>query len=136
MTTRAVAEIAFAEQPPRTEFSHRFLLFDTDRLGQSPARDQEMKQLAREKNLVLVRQGMCLEAVLLRHFKDHGTAHPMTSADALNRLQNIWPDYRKGASAMDLAKRIGLSDVRRAAASSRNLDLAAFLRVLGLMPGK
>ena len=134
MTKRAVAEIALAEQLPHPVYSHRFLLFDTDRLKQSPERDREMKKLASQNKLTLVRQDKCFESVLLRHFQGHETAHPMTSADALSRLEKIWPDYRKGVSAIELGKQIGLSDIRRAAKSSLNSDLATLLGVLGLMP--
>ena len=133
MTKRAVAEIAFGEQSPRSVYSHRFLLFDTDRLGQSPARDIKIKRLASQNELTLVQQDICFESVLLRHFSDHETDNPMTSANALSRLAKIWPDYRKGASAMELGRKIGPSDIRRAAKSNLNSDLAVFLDKLGMM---
>lgn len=103
LTKRAVAEIAHAEQLPGSKYSHRFLLFDTDRLGLSQERGKRLAKLVLENNLVLVRQGICFEAVLPRHFEGHETAHPMTSADALRQLKKIWPDYQKGASAIELA---------------------------------
>ena len=131
---RQYLEIALAEQLSHPVYSHRFLLFDTDRLKQSPERDREMKKPASQNKLTLVRQDKCFESVLLRHFQGHETAHPMTSADALSRLEKIWPDYRKGVSAIELGKQIGLSDIRRAAKSSLNSDLATLLGVLGLMP--
>ncbi len=130
---QALTLIKKDEQQPMRKYKGRFLMFDTDRLGQSHDRDRELEKLARKNDLVLVRQNLCFESVLLRHFAGHENDDPATSSDALKRLQRVWPDYRKGMAAMDLSKRIDPGAVRRAANPRLNSGLHQLVVAIGLL---
>ncbi len=133
LVQRALAEISFGEQQPKRKYARRFLLFDTDRFGQNSGRDELIHRLVVRARLILVRQEVCFESLLLRHFAGHEYDQPQTSSDALKRLKRIWPEYRKGMPALDLVKRIGLADVRRAADSPFNSDLRKLLVAIELI---
>lgn len=132
MAERAVATIRQEERSSKPAFVDRFLQFDTDLIGQSPDRDANMARVAEGAGLNLIRQERCFESFLLRHFAGHEHDHPATSAEALNRLRAVWPEYKKGTSAHDLAKRIQLEDARRAAENPLNADFTVLLATLGL----
>ena len=119
----------------RNSLAGRFLLLDADRIA-GPGHRREVQRAAEAAGLSLVWQDKCFEAMLLRHFKGRENDNPATSREALSRLQKLWPEYDKGMAAMDLHKRISLEDVRRAAASPLNADLAVLLKALGLLSGK
>lgn len=131
---RAIAEISQGERGSKPSYAGRFLIFDTDVIGQTPDRDARMVQIARDSGLILVRQERCFESVLLRHFSGHENDNPSTSAEALNRLTQIWPEYRKGASAQDLAKRLQLVDAQKSAANPLNSGFAVLMAALDLAP--
>ena len=113
LVEKAVAEIALGERKPKSEYKSRFLIFDTDRLGQCPARDLEMRRLAAKSRLTLVRQDLCFESVLLRHFTGHLDDNPATSNEAFHRLTKVLAGYQKSMSAIDLAKNILITIVRK-----------------------
>ncbi len=108
-------------------------MFDTDRLGQKLDRDRELKKLANDNDLDLVRQDLCFESVLLRHFTGHENDSPATSSDALRRLQKKWPNYRKGMAAMELSKCIDQASVQRAARLPLNSDFRKLMVAIGLL---
>lgn len=132
MAERAVAVMAQDARGSKPAFVGRFLLFDTDLIGQNPARDQKMRSVAASSKLTLIRQDICFESFLLRHFDGHEADRPASAANALVRVRVNWPGYRKGASAQDLAQFIQLGDARKAALNPLNPDFAILFRALGL----
>jgi hypothetical protein len=132
MTERAAATIRLEEGGSKPTFVGRFLLFDTDLIGKNPGRDGQMIDAADKAKLTLIRQNICFESFLLRHFDGHENDDPATNLEALNRLKGVWPEYRKGTSAQDLAKQIQLEDTQKASKSPLNSDFAALLTAIGL----
>ena len=133
LAQRASAEISVGEQQPNRKCTSRFLMFDTDRVGQNPDRDDEFRRIVNRNRLILIRQQVCFESLLLRHFDGHSNDRPATSSDAFRQLKKVWPEYRKGMLAADLAKQIDLGDVERAAKSAWNRDLRELLAAIGLV---
>ena len=132
MAQRAIATIEQDERGPKPSFVDRFLLFDTDLLGQNRDRDEKMKHVVRDAGLTLIRQNVCFESFLLRHFIGHENDRPATTAEAQIRLRGVWPEYNKGTPGQDLAKQIDLRDVQRASKNHLNSDLAILLSAIGL----
>ncbi len=133
LVDRAIAEIELRKRRNGSIPEKRFLMLDTDLLGDEWKR-QRINQRAKKEGIKLVRQQLCFEAFLLRHFEGHEDDDPATSAEALKRLQKVWPNYHKGASAADLAKMIGLEGVQRAAKCRLNKDIIGLLDAIGLVP--
>ena len=131
---RAIEMAAQGERGSKSAYSVRFLMLDTDLLGNNPDRDAQIDGLVERHNFVLLRQNCCFEAFLLRHFVSHANDEPPTAAIALTRLQAVWPQYKKGSPAQELRKRIALEDVQRAAQSPHNADFISFLDAMGLQP--
>tara|TARA_R110002074_G_scaffold348310_1_gene518768 strand:+ start:1070 stop:1642 length:573 start_codon:yes stop_codon:yes gene_type:complete len=131
---RAIEMAAQGERGSKPAYSVRFLMLDTDLLGNNPGRDAQIDGLVERHNFVLLRQNCCFEAFLLRHFVGHANDEPPTAAIALTRLQAVWPQYKKGFPAQELRKQIALEDVQRAAQSPRNADFSSFLDAMGLQP--
>lgn len=133
LVERTVSVIDQGERGAKPPYVSRFLLLDTDQIGKNPHRDTTMRQIVRENNLTLVRQDCCFEAFLLRHFMGHENDRPPNAAIALDRLEGVWPQYRKGTSAQELAKHLTFEDVQRAATNPLNADFEPFLSTLGLV---
>lgn len=134
LVRRAIELVAQGEQGSKPAYSNRFLILDTDVIGQNPLRDAKISDLVARNDLILVRQNCCFEAILLRHIDGHENDEPPSAAIALQRLQSAWPDYKKGLPAQQLLKRISLVDVQRAAQNPRNTDFMALIIALGLSP--
>lgn len=134
LVRRTVELVAQGERGSKPAYTDRFLLLDTDRIGQNPDRDAQIPRLIARHRLVLVRQNCCFEATLLRHLDGHENDSPPSAAIALTRLQNAWPGYKKGLPAQELQKRISLEDVQLAAQNPRNADFQALIDALGLSP--
>jgi hypothetical protein len=134
LVSRAIDLAAQGERGSKPAYSIRFLLLDTDLLGQNAQRDAKIPGLVARHGLVLVRQRCCFEASLLRHIYGHENDDPPNAAIALTRLQDAWPDYKKGLPAQQLQRRISLADVQRAAQNARNADFLALINALGLSP--
>lgn len=112
-------------------FLHRFLLLDTDQLEADRGRARRARELAEQNQITVIWQEPCFEAFLLRHLPDRTSHRPPTSADANNRLRREWPEYQKPMTRAELARRIDLEAVARAAEVEEKLrDL---LRCLGLL---
>lgn len=125
-----LAERKYAEKKrSRGAFRAQFILLDDDRVGQNPARDQRARTIANQAELRFIWQSSCHEALLLRHLDGCATLRPVTTSLAEAALRQRWPDYEKGMSAVDLAKRIDAAAVRRAA--DVEPELAAFLEAIG-----
>ena len=131
---RAIEKAAQGERGSKAAYSVRFLMLDTDLLGNNPGRDAQIDGLVEQHNFVLLRQNCCFEAFLLRHFAGHANDEAPTAAIALRRLQAVWPQYKKGFLKQELRKRIALEDVQRAAQSPLNADFGSFLDAMGLQP--
>ncbi len=133
LVERAAAAIPQGERGAKPPYLERFLLLDTDLIGQNPDRDTRMLQIAEQSKLVLVRQDCCFEAFLLRHFDGHENDKPPTATVALDRLMDIWPQYRKGTPAQELAKHLTLENVQKAAKNPLNADFEPFFSTLRLL---
>jgi len=133
MAKRAIAKVKHEEAGSRSAFVDRFLQFDTNLIGQNPDRDNKMYGVAKNAGLTLIRQNICFESFLLRHFNGHENDCPATNAEALSRLRGVWPEYGKGTPAQDLAKRIQHEDVQKAARNNLNSDFTTLLNALGLI---
>jgi len=134
LVERAIEMAEQGERGSKPAYSARFLLLDTDLIGQNPDRDARIDDLVARHNFSLLRQNCCFEAFLLRHTGGHDSDEPPTAAIALTRLQLVWPQYEKGLPACDLLKRITVEDVRRTARNPRSADLSALLKAFGLLP--
>ncbi len=133
LVEQAAAAIAQSERGAKPQYEARFLLLDTDLIGQNPDRDLRMFQSAEKINLTLVRQDCCFEAFLLRHFDGCENDRPPTATVALDRLRKILPQYRKGIPAQELAKHLTLVEVQKAAKNPLNADFARFFGALRLI---
>ena len=133
LVERAAAVIAQDEAGAKPPYVERFLLLDTDLFGQNRGRDARMFQMAQQTNLKLVRQDCCFEAFLLRHIDCRENDRPPSAPVALKRLIGVWPQYKKGTPAQELAERLTFEDVQKAAVNPLNADFAPFLGALGLI---
>lgn len=127
----ACRKIAYNERNRDIRYSVRAILLDSDKLGQSPARDQNMVRIAQAAGLHLLWQEPCHEALLLRHLEGCQTLRPQSPAAALDELMRRWPDFSKGSSADQLSIRIGAQQI--AAAASVEPSLREFLRAIGFL---
>jgi hypothetical protein len=98
----------------RSAFGRKMVLMDSDQV------DGDIKQEP------------CHEALLLRHLDGFAHKRPPTSGIAIAMLKTVWPDYRKPMTKIQLAKRVDLAAIRRAAAAES--ALFAFLQEITLLP--
>lgn len=94
-------------------YQARFVLLDSDKLGQTPQRDNQAMQAAIDSSLSLIWQDPCHEAMLLRHLDGCENLRPPTTPVALQQLCQRWPEYRKPMTSVRLAARISLTGVRQ-----------------------
>lgn len=106
------------------------LLIDTDRLDDGSPRSREAIDLAGRKNLVLIRQRPCFEAVLLRLHEGCEKKIPANTNKASHELQRVWPEYHKPPTRQQLAGRFTFAHLRRLAAVEP--EIARLLSILGL----
>lgn len=111
--------------------AERFIFLDFDQAARDPQRAQRAIQLAARHNISIVWQRPAFEATLLRHLPNRADRQPPDTPAALQALRREWPDYQKPMTARDLAARIDLGCVLRAAAVEPELQV--FLRCLGLI---
>jgi hypothetical protein len=114
----------------RGAFAQCAVLLDKDKLGQVRDRDRQISALASKHKLWLIWQNPCHEAFLLRHFPNQATKQPQTSELAGQALKKIWPAYRKGLPASDLAAMIDRNSIERIASVEE--DFRVFLQKIGL----
>lgn len=130
----ALSRIEFARRKveelkrKRTEFTGKFLMLDTDEFAQQQEGMQEATRRAEENGFRVIWQEPCFEGLLLRHFQRQ---KPMTNVLALQALRREWPEYRKGMTRAEMGRRIGRTEVMRAA--NLELGLAELLRVMGFL---
>jgi RloB-like protein len=118
-------------QRSRGSFPDRFVLLDTDQLALSHDRAQRALHLAAEHGIKVVWQEPCFEAMLLRHFAGKTADRPPDNQTTQAAILHEWPQYRKATSRADLARKIDLDAVIRAAGVEG--DLMALLRCIGLI---
>ena len=129
LVERACHSIVEYERKRDIRYAVRAVLLDGDRRGQSPQRDMRMVELAQSTHLRFIWQEPCHEALLLRHLEGCQTLRPPSSALAMVELRRRWPDYVKGISAVQLAKRISIREI--AWAASVEPSLREFLYAIG-----
>ena len=131
--TRIQLAVRKLDQLRRTRgaFNERFVFLDTDQLALSADRANRARDLAIANNIAIVWQEPCFEAVLLRHFAGKSTLRPPTNQAVENALRHEWPEYRKPMSRAQLAKKIDLAAVARAAGVEDGL--LNLLRCIGLV---
>lgn len=115
LVTRAEEVIARIERN-REPYDVKFLLIDRDKLGVSHQRDQQIPAILNRLKATIIWQRPAREALILRHLPGCATRQPPTTAIAMQQLLQQWPEYEKTMSASQLAARIDLGALRRAAA--------------------
>jgi len=131
LVQRACEIIARNERNHDFRYTVRAILLDSDKLGQTPTRDENMIRIAEGERLHLIWQEPSHEALLLRHLDGCQTLRPPSAAAALTELLRRWPDYMKASSADRLSTRIGAQQI--AAAASVETSLREFLRTIGFL---
>jgi hypothetical protein len=126
----AVAHIA-QQAKKRTAPDACFILLDNDQIALDAQRAESAKRMAAQNNITLIWQDPCFEAVLLRHLPNRAARRPPDSRRAEEALVREWPGYEKPMLRAQLARRIDIDAVTRAAAVEP--DLAQLLRALGLV---
>jgi hypothetical protein len=115
----------------RTAPAASFVLLDDDQVERDPKRANLARRIAADNAVTIVWQRPCFEAVLLRHLPNRATHRPPDTQGAQRALEREWPDYQKPMQRAELAKRLDLAAVLRAAAVEP--ELAVLLRTLGLL---
>ncbi|MGE0664918.1 MAG: RloB domain-containing protein [Sphingomonadales bacterium] len=113
----------------RTAYAASFILLDTDQRSENPDRTAQAIAKAAELGIRLIWQDTCHEAFLLRHLQGRAQNRPATTAAARQALLRDWPEYTKPMPRAQLARRLNLEAVRRAAAVEP--DLAGLLAAIG-----
>jgi hypothetical protein len=120
------------ESVTRIAPSSSFVLLDEDQTVLAPARAETARQLATKKNITIIWQRPCFEAVLLRHLPGCHTRRPPDTLGAADALQGEWAGYAKPMDRAALARRLDPAAVLRA--GDVEPELAALLRAIGLRP--
>lgn len=128
---KAEQEIARRRQR-RSEFRLQVVLMDSDQVDADGKRRQQAERFAQQLGIRIIWQEPCHEAMLLRHLDGFVHSRPPTSGAADAVLKAAWPDYRKPMTKMQLARRIDLEAISRAAAVEPSLF--AFLQEIALLP--
>lgn len=118
-------------QRGRGEFIEKYIILDEDMVGRAQARDQRVRREADVAGFRLIWQRPCHEALLLRHLPRCQRRRPQSTALALEALRREWPAYQKNSSAIELAERIDVEGLRRAAAVES--ELSHLLSMLNLV---
>jgi len=115
----------------RTAPAARFVFLDYDQVPQDTHRADTARRLARSHAITIIWQQPCFEAVILRHLPHCAARRPPDSAEANRALRREWPDYEKPMTRMELARRLDLAAVVRAAQVEDGLR--AFLDCISLL---
>jgi hypothetical protein len=112
---RRAEEVITKIERAREPYDEKYLLIDRDKLGSSPERDQQIPTTINRINARIIWQDPAREALILRHLPGCATRRPASTQIAMQQLLQQWPEYEKTMSAMQLATRIDLEALRRAA---------------------
>lgn len=115
----------------RGRFWLKAILMDSDQAERGPNRAAKAKQLAAQHDIALIWQEPCHEALLLRHMPNRSNHRPPICRVAQQELKRVWPEYEKPMARAQLAKRIDLDAIWRAAHVEP--ELHAFLEDIGLL---
>ncbi|MCA0050604.1 RloB domain-containing protein [Mesorhizobium sp. B283B1A] len=132
-----VARIKRAEQEVkrrsnrRAEFRFKTILMDSDQIENDHQRPQQVETLAASCGISIVWQQPCHEAFLLRHFEGYHNHRPATPTLALTALLEVWPDYKKPMTSLQVSRKISMAGVHRAATD--DAALKTFLRRIRLI---
>lgn len=118
-------------QKKRSAPQERFALLDFDQAERDPQRAERARKLAADNEIKILWQRPCFEAMLLRHLIGKTGNRPPDSPGAIKALEKEWAVYEKPMTRANLAKRIDLAAVLRAAGVEP--DLTALLRCIGLI---
>ena len=125
------ARLIKQESNTRIAPSSSFVMLDEDQTVLAPARAEAARQLAAQKNITIVWQRPCFEAMVLRHLHGCHTRRPPDTQGAAAALQREWAGYAKPMDRAALARRLDLSAVLQAA--NAEPQLAALLRAIGIL---
>jgi hypothetical protein len=115
----------------RTEFKFKTVLMDSDQIEHDHQRRQQVETLAEARNISIIWQQPCHEAFLLRHFEGHTNHMPATSTLAKAALLQVWPEYEKPMTGLQVSRKISIDGVIRVA--NNNASLETFLRQIRLI---
>ncbi|CAN7219600.1 hypothetical protein LJR246_000763 [Mesorhizobium sp. LjRoot246] len=127
---RADQEVA-RRSTRRAEFRFKTVLMDADQIENDPQRRQQVEALAAAYNISIVWQRPCHEAFLLRHFEGYHNHRPATPPLARAALLEVWPEYKKPMTSLQVSRKISIAGVRRVANSDAALE--TFLRQVRLV---
>jgi RloB-like protein len=114
LVLRAEEVIARIERT-REPYDEKYLLIDRDKLGRKPERDQQIPAILNRINARVIWQDPAHEALILRHLPGCAPRRPASTQIATQQLGRVWPEYEKPMSATQLAYRIDIEALRRAA---------------------
>lgn len=114
----------------KARLAGKAVTLDADRLDDLPGSRRDVLGLLESENFITVLQTPDHEGLLLRHFAGHEHDNP-PPGDSMNKLNALWPDYRKNMSAADLKKQLSLEQVMRAA--EKNVGLRSLLDIIGFV---
>lgn len=118
---------------PKSANAHRFLIFDSDLLGQNPNRDAELRFVADRAGLVLIRQNGRSVSILLQRLIVASMPPPSLQRRCVEAIKTGLVEVLKGCTALDLSRRFQLAGVQKAAADQLNSDCAKLLESLGML---
>ena len=95
------------------DYKVKAVMLDSDKLGQSPDRDNKIKPLAADHNVRLIYSVPKIEAFLFRHFPGCENKRPPAKT-AISELKKVWPEYYKGIDAGSIYKKLGEDGLLRA----------------------
>lgn len=122
---RRAEEIVASIERNREPYEEKYLLIDRDKVGHSPERDRQFEAILDRTRTQVIWQQPSHEALILRHLPGCGRHRPANTQIAMRQLRQQWPQYQKPMSAVQLATRIDLEALRRAAEVEN--ELRAFL---------
>lgn len=128
---RSAAQKIDRHERQRGNYHYKAVLIDEDTVNSRGARDAVVS-LAAENDILIIWQSPCHEAHLLRHFVGKLQNQPANCALALNALRQLWPNYMKGSTSLQLSRYLDLAGAKRLA--SQHPEFAAFLAAVGLYP--
>jgi hypothetical protein len=113
-------------------YQDRFLLVDGDRAEQGDWSIEKLKREAAKQEFAVCVQNPNHEGLLFRMMRGMEREIP-DAASVKARLRSRWANYEKPMNAHALGRQFSLDDLLRVA--NVDADLAAFLRIIGLMGG-
>ena len=114
----------------RGPFEAKFALLDTDQRRLKPENATKADALAQKLGITVIWQRPCHEGLLVKHFVG-AIKQPQTADNAMEYLQEYWPEYDKAQTAIKLRTRIDLAAVKQGGAHIPQLQ--SLLAAIGLV---